>query len=236
MSKEKANRYVNEATSEYYQWLDSLIDQLEEGIFLHSLRNPKIIEQLKENMSKKDNLKVVKNLGKIPPEIYQDLERRHAGKLTKYGKIAYRGSYILEKVIEKLDEDDRIEELKEINNSKYPDRIQNYLLESRRTFWIGSYGSSIIMAGRATEFLIKNYLKNKGITYDEKLALARLINKLRGSLGSGKKKIEEELLEKIGEINRLYRNLTAHDNPTQFERKDAEFIWNNLKYVVDKLY
>jgi hypothetical protein len=84
--------------------------------------------------------------------------------------------------------------------------------------------------------LIKNYLKNKGITYDEKLALARLINKLRGSLGSGKKKIEEELLEKIGEINRLYRNLTAHDNPTQFERKDAEFIWNNLKYVVDKLY
>lgn len=33
MSKEKANRYVNEATSEYYQWLDSLIDQLEEGIF-----------------------------------------------------------------------------------------------------------------------------------------------------------------------------------------------------------
>ena len=54
-------------------------------------------------------------------------------------------------------------------------------------------------------------------------------------MGSSKKTITEELLEKVGEINRIYRNITAHDNPVQMKREDAELIWNNVIYVINKL-
>lgn len=236
MTKEDANKYANEATKEYYDWLDSFIDLLSEAIFLNFVKDFDYIDKLKENIRKKDALLVIKNMGNIPPNVYKNLESKQAGKLTKYGKIAYRGTYIIEKAIEKLDKDERISELLSIKNSKYPERIKTYLFESRKAYWIGAYDSSIVMAGRATEFMIKNYLDKKGISYEEGWSLAKLIDKLKSAFGATKKTIEEQLLEKIGEINRIYRNITAHDNPKSLCDKDAQLIWSNLLYVVDKLF
>ena len=101
---------------------------------------------------------------------------------------------------------------------------------------MGSYDSSIVMGGRALEFLLKYYFDKKDISYNEKWTLSRLIDKLKSVRCSSKKKtVTEELLEKIGEINRIYRNITAHDNPIQMKQEDAELIWNNVVYVINKL-
>lgn len=150
--------------------------------------------------------------------------------------MANRGTYIFEKAIEKLEDDSKIKEFSSIHNSSYPDRLKMYLLESRKAFWIGAYDSSMVMAGRATEFLIKDYLDKKGITYNEKDTLARLIEKLKEALGASRKTVEETLLEKISEINKLYRNITAHDNTIIINIDDAKLVWNNLIFVIEKLF
>jgi len=235
MSKKDAIKYSNKATEEYYRWLESIIDQIKEGIFLAFIKNTDYLNVLKSCIDKKDNMIVVKDMGKIPNEIFKNLDHRTAGKLTKYGKIAFRGTYILEKAIQEVEKDERVKEFLEIAESTYPDRVKNYLLESRKDFWMGAYDSSIVMGGRALEFLLKYYFDEKDISYDEKWTLSRLINKLRSAIGSSKKTVTEELLEKVGEINRIYRNITAHDNPTQMGREDAELIWNNVVYVINKL-
>jgi len=128
-----------------------------------------------------------------------------------------------------------LKELLEIGRSNWPDRVKRYMTQSRQCYEVGAFDASIVMSSRAVEFAIKNLLGENQQAFDEKDTMGSLVDRIRSMIGKKKPTEQERIYEKLGDVVRLHRNITAHDNPMAATREDADLIWASAVYAVKKI-
>jgi HEPN domain-containing protein len=234
MSSEASTKFYSEAKSGYYDWLDKAADAVFIALRLASVSDGTFLPRFMGVLEAKRGLTVYRYMGKIPAEHYSKFSRDMRDSFTKYSKNAFRGDYLIEVGLRRFDKDHWWSECKVTREGSLPDRAKYYLEECVKCYLVSSYDACIVMGGRATEFSIKESLRRNGTSFNEKDTLHEIWGKFKGILGN-KPRTDASTLEKVEELVRVYRNVTAHDNPKSATREEAELVYHSAKLVCNQI-
>lgn len=142
---------------------------------------------------------------------------------------------VVKKALESLKNEDNLLDVLEIKRKIKNERIKHYLIEARKCYAVKSYDATVVMIARATEYIIKDFLKRNNISFSDKDTLGILIGKFRNNFTDSASK---RVLEKIMEVQNLDRIVGAHDK--QQDRKiithdEADHAWTAIQVILKEL-
>ena len=226
--------FFGQAKTKYYEWLDQVADEVFLSLRLAAVSEKDFLPKLRAGLESKESLDVLKYLGKIPEEHYAKFSPKMRGEFSKYGKMVFRGDYIVSVAMRKFDDDHWWKEYQSIQNLQLPERAKYYLSECVKSYLVGAFDGCIVMGGRATEFSIKESLRRRGTSFNDKDALHEVWSKFKGVF-SPKAQMDTNVLDEIEELVRVYRNVTAHDSSKTATEEEAELVFNSAKLCCNLL-
>ena len=232
---EEAWKFYSDAEKEYFEWLNGIEKDIFVALRLAAASDDAFLAGLDTRLKGKDDLVVNKMLGRVPDKYFSRLSRKARDDFTKHGKNAYRGDYVIGRARRRFEDDHWWKELCQISEMELPDRAKYYLRECIKCYLVYAFDASVVMAGRAAEFALKENLQRRGVSFDQRGTLGDIADKFKRSFGIGQVSRETEMMNKIDEMVRVYRNTTAHDNPEKATKNVAEMLYASAKVVCDSL-
>jgi HEPN domain-containing protein len=232
---EEAWKFYSDAEKEYFEWLIEVEKNIFVALRLAAASDDAFLAGLDAKLKSKDDLVVNKMLGRIPDKHFSHLSKKARDDFIKHGKNAYRGDYVIGRARRRFEDDHWWKELCQISAIGLPDRAKYYLRECLKCYLVCAFDASVVMAGRATEFALKENLRRRGVSFDQRDTLHDIADKFKRSLGIGQISRETEMMNKIEDLVRIYRNTTAHDNPEKATKNEAEMLYASAKVVCDSL-
>ena len=170
---------------------------------------------------------------KLPKEIDKTISSKQRNAYRTWKKKAYYKHLFFKKSLDKLKDNDIIAEIFKIEDIESDDKIKYYLLQARVCYSMKCYDACIVMLARTLEYSLKQYLIGKDVETPKKAVLHELINAYRKTNPPN-----VELLEKVIEVQRFDRNITAHDKDIeryQFGKKEADHSWTATRIILKEL-
>jgi HEPN domain-containing protein len=231
----EAAGFYSDSKKEYYLWLDKVAGEIFTSLRLAAVSDEGFLDRLNSELSAKRNLAVYKFMGKIPSQHYGRFSDKMKETYLKYSRKAFHGDYVISFALRKFKDDHWWEEMCQISTVELPDKAKYYLRECLKCYLVGAFDASVVMAGRATEFALKENLRRRGLPFNEGDALHIIWDRFKRSFGIDQIPRETQLMNKIEELVRAYRNTTAHDNPQTASKNEAEMLFASAKVVCDSL-
>lgn len=233
--RDKLSGIKNDFFADYVQSRINLIEEVTEFesnvIACGLLKDVTNITRLHEYKS------ILKDMGdmeeKLPKEIDKAISRKQRNAYITWKKKVYYKQLFFEKLLDKLKDNDILAEMFKVENVISNDKIKYYLLQARVCYSMECYDACIVMLARTLEYSLKEYLIGNGAETPKKAVLYELIIAYRKTKTS-----KVELLEKIMEVQRLDRNITAHDKDQeryQLGKKEADHSWTAIRIVLKEL-
>ena len=170
---------------------------------------------------------------KLPKDIDKAISSRQRYAYKTWKKKAYYKHYFFELILDKVKDNEVLAEWFKIEDTISNDKIKYYLLQARVCYSMKCHDACIVMLARALEYSLKEYLNGIGEKTTQKAVLHELINAYRKT-----KPPKVELLEKIIEVQRFDRNISAHgadEERHQLGKKEADHSWTAIRIVLKEL-
>ena len=170
---------------------------------------------------------------KLPKDIDKAITRKQSNAYKTWKRKAYYKHYFFELILDKVKDNEVLAEWFKIEDTISNDKIKYYLLQARVCYSMKCYDACIVMLARTLEYSLKEYLNGIGEKTKKKAVLHELINAYRKTNPP-----KVELLEKIIEVQRLDRNISAHgtdEERHQLGKKEADHSLTAIRIVLKEL-
>lgn len=222
----------------FADFIQSRIDIIEEVAEFESniiacglLKDSNNLSQLYEYKS------ILQDMGDIEEILPKDIDKaisskqRYAYKTWK--KKAYYKHLFFKMSLDKIKNNEVLVEWFKIDDTISNGKIKYYLLQARVCYSMKCYDACIVMLARTLEYSLKEHLNGIGVIITKKAVLHELINAYRKTNPP-----KVELLEKIIEVQRFDRNISAHgtdEERHQLGKKEADHSWTAIRIVLKEL-
>jgi len=227
---EKTKKFYEETAVEAFNLASEIEDEVMAALAIFALSDSEALVRLESKLARREKLKIAKYFGKDIFSKYPDMTPRMKSAFVSALKLTGRKT-VLDTALGNVKSDVKIEEFFRIKGLNLPDRLKEYLLQSRICYWMKLYEASIVMVARVTEFTLKNYFRENKIDFKENDNLGSL-EKIYGE----HPKKNERILKYVIEVNRLDRNISSHDNPRRMDIEEANHAWTAVIVILKEIF
>ena len=144
-------------------------------------------------------------------------------------KHCYHYSTFIQKAIDEAIGDEDLNDLLDLSDKKIPEKVKYYLLQARKCYFFECWDACIVMIARAIEYSLKEYLLKKKIVIKGFPTL--------GNLSRNYEKVvdNEDILKYIIEVQKMERNICAHDSEKERQRMtqdEADHSWTAIRIIL----
>ncbi len=208
---------------------NSLIEDISETIVAAYFKEQLIGERISRHINIADKLGDwgIKGFPKS-----QDATPKQLSAATTAKKNCFRYSIFVKSAYNKATSDENLTDYLELLDSKIPEEIKYYLIQSKKCYFFHAYDACIVMIARSIEFALKEYLKSNKRTIPKPAVMGKLITEYEAFVG------KKDVLKYINEVQKMDRNIAAHDSDQErkrMEKAEADHSWTAIRIILRDL-
>lgn len=228
----EASEFYSRTAIRGFQDHDSLLVHVARSIALAEIMNPGVLETLDKHLSGLRGVDLPTK-EKMAKHIADTLSRKQWSGLRVARDFQWVWGSDGSELLRLAREDPDLISYQRLTAAPIPQPAKRYFCLGWKSYASEQYDASIVMLGRAVEFLLKNWLLARG-------AIQSLENATLGTLIREYEKLQgrkDDVTKYVSEVESLERNLSAHDHRPSRETgvEIANHVWTGAVVLLKRL-
>jgi HEPN domain-containing protein len=231
--------FVNEASEFYsrtairgFEHHDALLVHVARSIALAEIVTPGVLDILDRHLAGLRGVDLPTK-EKMPKHIVATLSHKQWSGLRVAKSFQWVWTTDGSEVLRLAREDPDLISFQRLSAAPIPDPGKRYLCLAWKSYASEQYDASVVMLGRAVEFLLKSWLQsNASVRSLENATLGTLIREYEKVKGN-----KHEVAKYVSEVEALERNLSAHDHRPERQAMPeiANHVWTGAVVLLKQL-
>jgi len=227
-------------TSDYYsktamvgfEHHDALLVHVARSIALAEIMNPGVLETLEAHLSGLRGVNLPAR-GEMPRQIADRFTPGQWKGLSVAKSFRWVWTTDGTEVVKLARESPDLVSFQRLNAAAIPEPGKRYLCLAWKAYASDQYDASVVMLGRAVEFILKSWLRARpGAKFSDNANLGALIKEYERVVGR-----QDDVFKYVSEVEALERNLSSHDHqPSRIATADvANHVWTGAVVLMKQL-